>query len=280
MSTTNDPISTAAAGRHTRRDALKFGGLTLSLGAIIAACGDDRGGDDDPGRVGIAPAVTEPESYPVDDAVLLRTASSLEFSGVEMYETVLGLGLVASAQVPLIDRLIADHAETGAEMAQLTEGEGATPWRCSNNWILQRELAPALAAIEESDQPEVDAVTLAISFENMAAATHQEITAALTTAEQRVATATAAALSSRHSAWLAIQAGGAEQYISPELVGGEIELNEFDVLPQYAVNRQFGSLTPVEMIVGPPDQNGTRPKFTIRTPADNAYIYNELAATC
>ena len=36
---------------------LHTGGLTLSLGAIIAACGEDRAGGTEPGRVGNAPDV-------------------------------------------------------------------------------------------------------------------------------------------------------------------------------------------------------------------------------
>ncbi len=271
---------TGTGPARTRRDALKLGGMTLSLGALAAACGADRGGDDDPGRVGNAPVATEPPAYPIDDAVLLRTASSLELSGVEMYERVLELGLFASAQTPLIERLIEDHAATAEEMAELTAGEGATPWRCTNNWILRREVGPALDAIAESDQPEVDVVTLAITFENMAVATHQGLATSLTKREQRLATTTAAALNARHAAWLAIQAGGADAYVSPVLVGGEIALDQSGVLPQYAISSRFGALAAIEMIVGPADENGTRGKYTLRTPAENALIYNELAATC
>jgi hypothetical protein len=265
---------------RTRRDALKLGGLTLSLGAVIAACGDDRGGDDDPGRVGNAPVVTEPEAHTVDDTVLLRTASSLELSGAQLYENVLARGLISSAQTPLIERLIEDHAATAEEMALLTAGEGATPWRCTNNWILQREVEPVLDAIAESDQPAVDVLTLAISFEDIAAATHQQLAGTLTKSEHRLATANAAALNSRHSAWLSIQGAGSDAYFSPTLVGGETELTAEGVLPQYAISSRFGSLAAIELIVGPEDEAGVRPKYTLRTPAENALIYHELTATC
>ena len=36
--------------RFGRRDALKLGGLTVSVAALAAACGTDRAGDDAPGR--------------------------------------------------------------------------------------------------------------------------------------------------------------------------------------------------------------------------------------
>ena len=53
-------VVNAAEPRATfdRRQLLRTGGLTVSLGAIIAACGEDRAGGTDPGRVGEAPSVT------------------------------------------------------------------------------------------------------------------------------------------------------------------------------------------------------------------------------
>ncbi len=264
----------------TRREALKFGAVTLSLGALAAACGDNRDGDDDPGRVGNAPQVTEPPELELNDAVRLRTASSLELTGVGLYETILDLDLFGASQVPLIQRLIADHAAIAEEMAELTIGEGATPWRCTNNWILDREVAPVLASIAESDQPDVDVVTLAIAFEDMAVATHQELSGTLTKAEQRVATTRAAALNARHAAWLAIQVAGSSGYVSPTLLGGEIELTESGVLPQYAIPSRYGALSGIEVIVGPPDENGVRARYTLQTPGANALIYNELAESC
>ena len=108
----------------TRRDALKLGGLTVSLGAIIAACGNGRGGDDAPGRVGNAPVLTTPEDLPVDDAVLLRTAASLERTAADLYDTALDLDVFGSSQVTLIERLIenghAYAADDGAVYFSIT----------------------------------------------------------------------------------------------------------------------------------------------------------------
>jgi hypothetical protein len=87
---TIDPIASSNASRYGRRDALRLGGLTVSVAALAAACGSGRTGDDAPGRVGFAPPITDPPDYQVDDAVLLRTASSLELTAVAVYEAVLG----------------------------------------------------------------------------------------------------------------------------------------------------------------------------------------------
>ena len=98
----NRATASNGASRYGRRDALKIGGLTVSVAALVAACGNDRTGDESPGRVGYAPPITDPPDYPIDDAVLLRTASSLELTLVEVYETILGVGVLEGDQVQTV----------------------------------------------------------------------------------------------------------------------------------------------------------------------------------
>lgn len=67
-----------------RRDVLRQGGLALSLGALVAACGSGRSGSDAPGRIGvIVPPENETADLTVDDAVLLRTLQSLANADAE-----------------------------------------------------------------------------------------------------------------------------------------------------------------------------------------------------
>lgn len=137
--------------RTDRRHALKAGGLTVTLAALVAACGEDRGGDDAPGRVGNAPSVTAPPSYDVDAAVLLRTASSLENTAIAVYETALGLeGAVPAEMVPVVNRLIADHEEVSARMVALTEAAGGEGWTSTNPWLMERLVAPTLELIQSN----------------------------------------------------------------------------------------------------------------------------------
>lgn len=135
--------------RTDRRQALKVGGLTATLAALAAACGENRGGDDAAGRVGDAPAVTTPANYEVDDVVLLRTASSLEYTAIAVYETAMGLeGAVPEALVPVVDRLIEDHRTVADRMVELTESAGGEPWTSPNPWLMDRLVAPTLAKIQ------------------------------------------------------------------------------------------------------------------------------------
>lgn len=135
--------------RTNRRQALKTGGLTVTLAALVAACGEDRDGDDAPGRVGNAPVVTSPIDYAVDDDVLLRTASSLEYTAIAVYEAALGLdGVIPDDIVPIVNRLIEDHQAVADEMVQLTESNGGEPWTTTNPWMMERLVAPTLEKIQ------------------------------------------------------------------------------------------------------------------------------------
>ena len=137
------------ANPTTRRDVFRIGGLTIGLGALVAACGEYRGGDSAPGRVGNAPIVTDLPEYQVDDAVLLRTASSLEYTTIDVYETLRDLGgLIPEDLVPLVDRLIDDHRATADKMTELTKLVGGEPWTCTNPWLMDRLVQPTLESIQ------------------------------------------------------------------------------------------------------------------------------------
>ena len=204
---------------YGRRDALKLGGLTVSAAAFLAACGNGRGGDDAPGRVGFAPPVEELEDFPVDDAVLLRTASSLELTAIAVYEAVLETGLLDADLTALVERLIEDHQMVADQMGELTEAVGGVAWECTNPWYMNRTVEPLLAAVLASDNPLRDIVNTAVVLENIAAGTHQSLTIQLEDTDAAAATIAAATLESRHSAYIVAVARGPEGYVSPLIDG-------------------------------------------------------------
>jgi hypothetical protein len=266
--------------RWGRRDALKLGGFTISFAALAAACGTDRTGDDAPGRVGYAPPVEDLEDYPIDDAVLLRTASSLELTAVAVYEAVVATGLLDGDVLALVERLIADHQTTADEMGQLTESVGGVAWECTNPWYMERLVDPLLAAVLDSDNPERDIVNSAVALENIAAATHQSLTVELGDVDASAATMAAATLESRHSAAIVSLARGPEGYVSPTISGGEAPVDADGVPLKFAITDRFGSTGQIELVVGKPNENGVRQTFILQTPSLNALIYNELEPTC
>jgi hypothetical protein len=275
-----DRLGSLVGARLGRREALRIGGLTVSLAAIVAACGDDRGGSTDPGRIGIAPPITDPPDYPVDDAVLLRTGSSLEQSTIMMYEAILELGVLDAELTTLVETLVENHRELDAIMGELTVAAGGEVWPCVNPWMEERFLVPILDAIKGSDNQERDIYNVAVSFENLGAATYQQFSVELTEAEQRTAVVKAASQDSRNSAALVIAVTGTEGYVSPALEGLEVGTDDDGVPLQYAIPFRFGSVAQFELIIGAPNDAGTREDFTIQTPSLNSYIYNELVPDC
>ena len=274
-----DPTAPLGAGTPTtRRQALRIGGLTLSIGAIAAACGDDTGATD-PGRVGYAPPATDLEDYPVNDAVLLRTSSSYEMTAVAVYDSVLGLRVLEADAAALAETLRDQHQETADEMGELTVAAGGEAWECPNPWLMDRTIGPMISSIAESDDVQRDVFTLAVTIENLMAATNQLLTNQVSDPAQRIALADAAQRESRNSAALAIAAGDSDAYISPALFGEEV-VNVDGVIPQYAITSTFGSVAQIEARVGPADENGNRASFVAQTPAENSYIYEELEPTC
>lgn len=269
---TNDSTSPDVS----RRAALRSGGLALAVGAVVAACGNGRTGDSDPGRVGVAPEVESLEDFPVDDAVLLRTASSLENTAVAVYETALASATFDDDVTTLFQRLIVSHAATAARMGELTVDAGGAPWTTTNPWMMERAVAPILETIADSDDVVRDLISVAITVENLAAATHQSLVPRLSTSAQRAAVAEAAAQESRHSAALVLETFGIGNRFSPELVGEEATRTADNTLNQYAISSQFGSVAQIDVVIGAADENGTRTTYTLATPAENSFIYNEL----
>lgn len=276
----NSSPSSKVAARLGRRDALRIGGLTVSLAAILAACGDDRAGTTEPGRIGEAPPITDPPEYPVDDAVLLRTASSLEQSTLMVYDAIVALNLLSADGTALFEQIIENHRELDEIMGELTVAAGGEVWPCTNPWMDERFLVPIVDAIEASDNPNRDIYNVVVSLENLGAATYQQFSVELTEPEQRTAMVRAAAQDSRNSAAIVVTLEGPESYVSPALFGLEVE-TDADGLPlQYAIPFRFGSVAQFELIVGPPNEAGTRENFTVQTPSLNSYVYNELVPDC
>ena len=276
----SSPIAPDGASRYGRRDALRLGGLTVSVAALVAACGDDRSGDDAPGRVGYAPPITDPPDYPIDDAVLLRTASSLELTMVDVYETILDADVLEGDQIALVERLIVDHQRVADEMGGLTESVGGTAWECTNPWYMSRLVEPLLAAVQGSDDPMRDVLNSANALESIAAATHQTLTLDLTDEAASAATIAAATLESRHAAAIVAASRGADGYVSPTIGGGGVQSDAEGIPFKFAITDRFGSTGQIELVVGAPDENGVRQTFILQTPSLNALIYNELEPSC
>jgi rubrerythrin len=280
MSWTLDPH-----GQLTRRRLLQVGGLGAGLSVLLGACGGDDT-ESEPGRVGYAPPATPLPEVEVNDAVWLRTASSIEYTVLDVYQRATELGALDADAQSLIDRFVADHTEHIATVAELTAGAGGEAYECANAWYLDRTVNPIFDQITgsesgepaPSDDPARDLLAVANAFESMTGAMYQQMVEALVDPELRREVMMIAAHEARHAAAVAMMATGVpEGYVSPVLFGEDLVPDETGLFKAYAIPGTFGSLSANEVVVGARSEAGTRQAFTLETPAANSLIYEGMS---
>lgn len=265
MSSTNHSLN--------RRELLRNGGLVLSLGAIVAACGSERTGSDAPGRIGneVLPETTDPD-LTVDDAVLLRTLQSLEHSTIEMHNRLAASGALSAGAAELAERFIADHGRHAEAIGALVTQAGGTPYDCANPFVMERAVEVLAATLTDSDDAARDALNIAVSFENIMAASYQAIAARLADPALRAAAMKVGGEEHRHAAVLSLAID--DTMVAPELT----EPMEPSPFPRsFAVPAAFGQLTGIPVASGKPNEENARVTVQLQTPAENTFVYHDLA---
>jgi hypothetical protein len=203
-------------GSISRRGALRLGGLTVALAALVAACDNTEAGP--LSRVGLAPTTTKLPEASVTDVALLRTCSSLQYSLLDIYTTMKSNpALLDPANDSLINRLMSDAQATAKGFEDLTVAAGGEPWSCGNSKFDSALIDPAISrittgfpataeapAIPPSDDPQRDMMNLAQGTESIVASTYQEYTTLLNGVEYRMPTIKAGVRGARHAALLAL----------------------------------------------------------------------------
>ena len=281
----------------TRRALLRAGGVA-SLGALVAACGD-RGGDAAPGRVGQAPVVTDRPTGEVDDLLLLRTAQSLEYTAIAVYERFGEEGLIKGEYAEPFERFVGDHRKHAGILGGLIDDADGEQFECPNPWLMERAVAPILdnilgneaQDIPESDNPARDATSTALAFENLAGATYQSVVAFLSARPLRAELMRIAAQEVRHASVIAmLRTSTPKAFVSP-LVAAPVEASDetattpmaedaataSDGTPTpYVLTNRFGELGAATLVIGKANEAGTRFTATVETPRENSFIYEEM----
>ena len=258
------------------------GGATVSLGAVLAACGGSSAAEGEPGRVGYAPVPTALPTEVIDDSVYLRTAQSIEKTIVDVYGTILDSGALSGSAAALVTRLVEEHDAAAAAVGDLVTEAGGEPYECANTWYMER-IVPQIwehidgdedAGIPPSDDPARDMLAVMDGMESMATSMYQGMVQRLSVPELRGQVVQLGARTARHSAAVAIESTGRPNgYISPAVLGEEVAPNEAGLIPLYAVPAQFGTLNAYQLTIGAPSSAGTRFTLPLETPADNSYVY-------
>ena len=199
-----------------RRDILRIGGFTVATAAVIGACGEhDRG---QVGRVGAVPTTVKLPDAVVTNVTLLRTASSLEHSVINVYSQVIGNSDLLDPKFgDMAKRFMDDHQGHAALFEQLTTTAGGTPWTCGNPKIDDTIMNPVITritkgaeatvgakAIAASDDPRRDVLNFAHGLESLAGATYQALVALFSDPGMRADAMTVGAREARHAALLAL----------------------------------------------------------------------------
>jgi hypothetical protein len=219
------PTSGGRRALFGRRDMLRIGGFTVATAAVITACGEHERGEI--GRVGAVPTTVKLPDAVVTNVALLRTASSLEHSVVNVYSQVIdNSDLIDPKLLDLAKRFMDDHVGHAKLFEKLTTDAGGTAWSCGNpkiddaiiNPILLRitkgaEATPTSKAIDPSDDPHRDVLNFAHGLETLAGATYQALVALFSDPSLRSDAMSVGAREARHAALLALT-------INPDRPGG------------------------------------------------------------
>lgn len=260
-----------------RRRLLRNGTLMLSMGAVIAACGENRGGVEAPGRLGVVEVEPDTLDTTVDDIVLLRTAQSLTFTGLAVYEAAGETGVLTGGAATLAERFVADHVRHTELLGDLISERGGETFACANPFMMERVVAPILGALDGTDDLERDILNIAYSFEELIGRSHQALVPSFEDRALRVAAMTIGTETHRHAAALA-SALNPDVLINPVLNGGAAADTDAMNFPiRYAIPSTFGQLTGINLVVGPLDDEGGRFSTSLQTPAANTIVFGGLS---
>jgi hypothetical protein len=203
-----DGAPSVLTGGFARRRFLTIGGLSVSMAAVVAACGKAEPKATVP-VAGESPTTTGLPERVIDDVVLLRTASSLEHNAIDTYGTALGLGVLSAGAAELAKMFQDHHREHAAAFETATKAAGGKAFTEANPVVAAKVLGPAVALIGKSEDKAGDLLRLAHALESIAAGTYQALVPALTQPGLRKAAMAVGGVEARHAAVLA-KALGAE----------------------------------------------------------------------
>jgi rubrerythrin len=256
-----------------RRALIRNGALTVSLGAIAAACGTGRSGSVDPGRLGVADAAPELLDEEIDDITLMRTAQSLEYTALDVYAAATETGALSGDEAALVQRFVEDHRRHADAVGAIVVRLGGQPFECANPFLVDRTVTPVLGALDGSDDLRRDLLNIAYAFEQLAGASYQALVPMLVNKPLRASAMQVGSEEQRHAAALAA-ALNPDTFFGPVLSGGQEDADDRGITLRYAIPTVFGQVSGVELTVGSASEDGNRFSTQLQTPAANSLIYS------
>jgi hypothetical protein len=259
----------------SRRELIRSGGLVVTVGTLVAACGAGRTGPQSPGRLGVAPPPATLPDAVVDDVALLRTAQSLEYTALGVYDAAAATGALSDAELALADRFVTDHTRHAAALGELIGEAGGEEFACANPFLMDRIVTPVLAALEANggtDDLHRDLLNIAHGFEQIAGQSYQALVVAFEDPALRRAAMQIGGEELRHATVLA-RAITPGQTFAPSFFGEPEEKDDAGFVVPYGIPSVFGKVSGFELVVGARNEEGARFSAQLQTPAANTIVY-------
>ena len=252
---TSSPVS--------RRTMLRTSGALVASGAVLAACG----GTTKTGiaRIGETVTTLKLEDLPVTDLALLRTAMSVEIMVKDMLTDSGVTAVVSADHAPILAAFAAGHTAHLAEIRSLITARGGKVYESTNEKLMNSYGQSALDLVKEGKKPE-DAIALAHALETLVAGTYQYFVSLCAEPALRAGMMRIGITASRRAAVAAQLIRGGTVAFAPA--------NDKDGNPLVAtLPSAFGSLSAVQVALGPVNETGSRATVLMDTPSLNSLIY-------
>ncbi|MCE2735205.1 MAG: hypothetical protein ACK45J_04400 [Acidimicrobiaceae bacterium] len=248
----------------SRRNILRSGGAIVASGAVLAACGG-ASHSGSIARIGSVPEIDKLETEHVSDVVLLRTAMSVEKMVATIMKDSRVTSLAESSVSPFLAKYAAAHETNMSVLAPLVTARGGQVVNEPNAKLMTAYGENALNLVEEG-KTAGDVLNLTLGLESLVAATYQYFVSLTNEAALRADMMRLGAASSRRAAVAA-------QLIRGGTVGFSPAINEKGEELTATLPSAFGTLSAVQVVLGPVNEVGTRSPISMDTPSLNSMLY-------
>ena len=242
---------------------LRSSGALAATTAVLAACSSTK--PSAVARIGESPTTVKLEDIAVTDVVLLRTAMSMETMAAAMLSDSAVTALASKDTSPVIAAFAADHTSHLEDLRVLISARNGEAYTGTNAKLMQAYGQTALDLVASGKVAE-DSLALTLAVETLIAATYQYF---VSLAAEPAVRADLVRLGTRSSRRAAIAA----QLINGG-TGGFAPANDKDGVALVAtLPGAFGSLSTVQVQLGPVNEVGSRTTVLMDTPSLNSLIY-------
>lgn len=241
---------------------LRSSGVLAATTAVLAACSSTKPSI---ARIGESPTTVKLEDLAVTDLALLRTAMSMETMAAAMLSDSGVTALATKDSASVIAAFASDHTSHLEDLRVLISARNGEAYSETNAKLMQAYGQTALDLVASGKLP-ADVLALTLAVETLIAGTYQYFVSL--TAEPALR-ADMVRLGARSSRCAAVAA----QLINGGTVGFAPAVDKDGVALVATLPGAFGSLSAVQVQLGPVNEVGTRTTVLMDTPSLNSLIY-------